>query len=229
MRENRKLLILFVVCIVLLMLSFGGKQQNDPQVTYEFTVDSDTYTDLSQVSTEGLPFYDSMEEAIKNANPKMFEGFEYAREVDTQIKMFESDTGIILFYEAYETSKNGRFVVARFEKRTAGNKDEYGLVSISPSEIEKGGFGYDKNPEKNVRFSIQSSQVRNMLGYTLDGEKRFVWGITKLPEVQNVIIEGQKPDEVIAYKQFDEDWYFWYYTDLQSDKTIDELNIEFVE
>ena len=209
MRENRKLLILFVVCIVLLMLSFGGKQQNDPQVTYEFTVDSDTYTDLSQVSTFG--------------------GCEYAREVDTQIKMFESDTGIILFYEAYETSKNGRFVVARFEKRTAGNKDEYGLVSISPSEIEKGGFGYEKNPEKNVRFSIQSSQVRNMLGYTLDGEKRFVWGITKLPEVQNVIIEGQKPDEVIAYKQFDEDWYFWYYTDLQSDKTIDELNIEFVE
>lgn len=228
MRENRKLLILFVVCIALLMLSFGGKQQ-EPQTTYEITVDPDTYTDLSQVSTEGLQYYDSMEEAIKNANPKMLEGYECAREPDTIVKVFESDTEALMFYISYENSRKGVSNIAKFEKRVVNGREQYGFTSMSPSEITKWGI-YEKNPKKYVRFSIDASILTNMQGFRIgDGDERFIWGFTQLPEIQNLEIETQKPDEVIKYQEFGNDWYFWYYTDLQSDKTADELNIEFVE
>ena len=229
MMEKRKLLIPFAVCIVLLMLSFGGKQQNDPQVTYEFTVDSDTYTDLSQVSTEGLQYYDSMEEAIMNANSKMLEGYECVREPDTIVKVFESDTEALMFYISYENSRKGVCNIAKFEKQMVNGKAQYGFTSMSPSEITKWGI-YDKNPEKYVRFIIDASALTNMLGFRIgEDDERFVRGYTQFPEIQNLEIEGQKPDEVIKFQMFDKDWYFWYYTDLQSDKTADELNIEFVE
>lgn len=79
-------------------------------------------------------------------------------------------------------------------------------------------------------FSIDASILTNMQGFRIgDGDERFIWGFTQLPEIQNLEIETQKPDEVIKYQEFGNDWYFWYYTDLQSDKTTDELNIEFVE
>lgn len=228
MKKKRRLLIFLAVCIALLMLSFGDKQ-HDPQTTYELTVDPDTYTDLSQVPTEGLQYYGSMEEAIKNVNPKMLEGYECAREPDTIVKVFESDTEALMFYISYENSRKGVSNVAKFEKKMVNGKVQYGFTSMSPSEITKWGI-YDKDPEKYVRFIIDTSELANVLGFRIgEDDERFVCGYTQFPEIQNLEIEGQKPDEVIKFQQFDKDWYFWYYTDLQSDKTADELNIEFVE
>ena len=36
-------------------------------------------------------------------------------------------------------------------------------------------------------------------------------------------VEGQKPDAVIPYEETGKQWYFWYFTDLQSDKEGTEL------
>lgn len=114
-----------LACIVLLMMAFEDKQ-HDPQTTYEITVDPNTYTDLSHISTEGLQYYDSMEETIKNANTKMFEGYECAREVDTPIKILESDTEALFFYLSYETGKSGYFVITRYVKENLNVKEKYG-------------------------------------------------------------------------------------------------------
>lgn len=244
--KKKILLALGILCILLLSLSLGDEKndsqitygitvddgKNDSQITYEITVDSGTNVDLSQRSTEGLLYYDSMEEAMKNANPKMFEGYECAREPDTIVKIFETDTEALMFYISYESARKGVSNIAKFEKQTVDGKEQYGLVFMTPDEITKSiwEIGYEKNPEKNVRFSIQASSLSNMLGYRVGEEgERFVWGITKLSEVQNLVIDGQRPDEVIQYQEFDKDWYFWYYTDLESDSSIEDLVIEFVE
>lgn len=43
-------------------------------------------------------------------------------------------------------------------------------------------------------------------------------------DIRKLRVEGQKPDGIIEHKHFGEIWYFWYFTDLQSDKSGQKLN-----
>ena len=48
-------------------------------------------------------------------------------------------------------------------------------------------------------------------------------GIEKGESAEALTVEGQKPDAVIPYEENGKKWYFWYFTDLQSDKEGNEL------
>ena len=54
-------------------------------------------------------------------------------------------------------------------------------------------------------------------------DTRFVFGYAHDKEIYSLEVEGQKPDGIIEHKHFGEIWYFWYFTDLQSDKEGNEL------
>lgn len=69
-----------------------------------------------------------------------------------------------------------------------------------------------------------------MLVYRFEeSDERTLWGTSKLEEVNCLLVDGQKPDEVIKYKRYDEDWYFWYYRDLESNADVDDIKIVFEE
>ena len=132
-------------------------------------------------------------------------------------------------YLTYETEKRGYYVITKFYKKIDGTI-KYALVRDSPSGIRKHLIGYEKNPKENVRFSLESSSVTRMLVYRFEeSDERTLWGTSKLEEVNYLLVDGQKPDEVIKYKRYDEDWYFWYYRDLESNADVDDIKIVFEE
>ena len=47
--------------------------------------------------------------------------------------------------------------------------------------------------------------------------------LKKGESAEALTVEGQKPDAVIPYEENGKKWYFWYFTDLQSDKEGNEL------
>ena len=64
-----------------------------------------------------------------------------------------------------------------------------------------------------------------MQHYGIDKNARFVFGghhgsrkLKKGESAEALTVEGQKPDAVIPYEENGKKWYFWYFTDLQSDK-----------
>ena len=68
-----------------------------------------------------------------------------------------------------------------------------------------------------------------MRDYGIDKDKKIcIWGhhgrgIEKGESAEALDCEGQKPDAVIPYEENGKKWYFWYFTDLQSDKEGNEL------
>ena len=68
-----------------------------------------------------------------------------------------------------------------------------------------------------------------MQHYGIDKNARFVFGdimeeeLKKGESAEALTVEGQKLDAVIPYEENGNQWYFWYFTDLQSDKEGNEL------
>ena len=68
-----------------------------------------------------------------------------------------------------------------------------------------------------------------MQHYGIDKDARFVFGdimeekLKKGESAEALTVEGQKPDAVIPYEENGKKWYFWYFTDLQSDKEGNKL------
>ena len=63
-----------------------------------------------------------------------------------------------------------------------------------------------------------------MQSVNIDPSKgRFIYGESRYKEIYRLKVEGQKPTEIIPYKVFREQWYFWYYENLESDKAGNQL------
>lgn len=228
---NRKKIVLGIIiigCAFGLLLPVSAAKTSTQKNKIELTVDPDDTASIQPAYSSGaLVYYPTMEEAIAKTDTDMFDEYPGSRNIDTKVQSFESDDTALLFYAGNE--KDGYFVAARFEKRITEDNTEYALTNISPSEISKGGLGTIKDPQENVRNSIEASAMCNMLGYTTaDADERFVWGISMLEDVNHMKIDGQKPDAVISYEQSGTTWYFWYYENLKSDAAISDLKIEFV-
>lgn len=87
---------------------------------------------------------------------------------------------------------------------------------------------YLDNAREVIKNNIIASEIIGSIGINLE-EERFISGevcedfFEEGESIENLKIEGQKPDEIIEYESFGKTWYFWYYNDLQSDKKYDEL------
>ena len=92
----------------------------------------------------------------------------------------------------------------------------------------------EHNRHYNRLFSAKSSVRVSLSCLCIDrdysvypGEKRFCWGISDYEKVNDLVIEGQRPTAVIPYTACDNQSYFWYYEDIQSDKPFDEMEFTF--
>lgn len=231
---KRKYVSIFAIALLTVIgikcLETEGQHEPKQEISIMVDTNSEAEFSISDTDEEKIVYCDTKEEAIANSDPKMLSDYAYARQVDTAIASIESEDEAIFFYLSYETKRRGCYVIAKFYKKEVDGKTQYGLVSVIHSEAGKLTIGYEKNPEENVRFSLKSSDVERMLGYRFtNSNERTVWGVSKLEEVNHLLLDGQRPDEVIQYKRFDEDWYFWYYRDLKSDVDVSEINIEFDE
>ena len=47
--------------------------------------------------------------------------------------------------------------------------------------------------------------------------------------MSDLLLDGQRPDEVIKYEYFDTNWYLGDYRDLESDADVEDIKIEFEE
>ena len=69
------------------------------------------------------------------------------------------------------------------------------------------------NPGLTVTFI---DKIEEVTGYVEEELK-------KGESAEALTVEGQKPDAVIPYEENGKKWYFWYFTDLQSDKEGNKL------
>lgn len=177
-----------------------------------------------------LVFCPSMKEAVEQAEPTIFNNYPGAEKVDLIIKEFESEDKGLLFYDGFSDKKDGCFVIARFQKRVTEEGAEYALIGISPTSFSKYSIYFEGKVDEMVKDCIRISATENLMGYSVAEEGEwFVWGTTRLEEVNHMTIDGQAPDEVISYEEFGKTQYFWYYSDLKSNSQIDDMKIECVK
>ena len=88
----------------------------------------------------------------------------------------------------------------------------------------------DRNIEYISKMEIADAMMTVIKhSYGIDKDARFVFGdimeeeLKKGESAEALTVEGQKPDAVIPYEENGKKWYFWYFTDLQSDKEGNEL------
>jgi hypothetical protein len=89
------------------------------------------------------------------------------------------------------------------------------------ADIYLGAYGLKGSIKAKLRLSDFKDE------FNVDNPKaRFIWGLCVFDEIHTLKIEGEKPTEIIPYMAFGKTEYFWYYSDLKSDKPSSELKVE---
>ncbi len=199
--------------------------------------DNEENTNLT-VNVSGNPFstkesgkeniyYDSMQEALLNSTISLELEEQYRRNIDEEIKLFENDKYALLFYRSIKDKKEEAFNCVRFNVDMENGKKMYQFEQMR-GETARYNSIYLDNAREVIENNIIASEIIGSIGINPE-EERFISGevckdfFEEGESIENLKIEGQKPDEIIEYESFGRTWYFWYYNDLQSDKKYDEL------
>lgn len=179
-------------------------------------------------------YYDSMQEALLNSTISLNSEEQYRRNIDEEIKLFENDKYALLFYRSIKDKKEEAFNLVRFRVQSDENNNKrYRVEHMTGSILEYNSMFWG-NASESIESALWVSEIEKELGINLEKE-RFVYGMIREDffeegeSIENLKIEGQKPDEIIEYESFGKTWYFWYYNDLQSDKKYDELEFTIKE
>ena len=166
-------------------------------------------------------YYDSVEEALANET-RVLKDDPYMRQVDEIIKRWESDEYAVIYYRAIKDSKTEGFVTCKFKVQNK-EKRQYAVMACSPTESNVNDKFLKTDPIEHVRSFIElEGYVTN---YSVDDDKKFRNGFSRLPEIESLTIEGVPPTEIIKYEVFGKTEYMWYYEDFNFDKPIPELDI----
>lgn len=224
-----------------------GEMTKDMEMSAESTKDkkdnteetSEISVNITKDSSSGQQntvdeYYDTMQEALLNATISLEPEEQYRRNIDEVIKEFESDEYALLVYRSTKDKKEEAFNFVRF--RIQLNKEGskcYQAQSMTGSTLRYNSIFMTDSASELIESALWASEVKN-IGVN-PKEERFVYGmirnsvLTKEENIYNLKIEGQKPDEIIEYESFGKTWYFWYYNDLQSDKSSSELKVTLKE
>lgn len=237
MDRNRMIKRVFLISLFVLIMLHDRRSSSPRETQVETTIQvdmDDDYTLSYIVPDNGeeedeveLVFCHSIEEAVESWEPDEYAGI---NRIDVRIKEFESEDKALLFYIVYTDKNHGYFVIAKFQKRVTEQGTEYAIVGICPSKTSRYGVTLDFTFKDEAKGFIVVANMASFMGYTLaeEGEK-FVWGASRWDEAVHMTIDGQAPDEVISYEEFGKTRYFWYYENLESDASLDDLQIECVK
>ncbi|MEG0191521.1 MAG: hypothetical protein RR869_10570 [Lachnospiraceae bacterium] len=217
------LFFLFVTTISLGVLIEKGvlkTREERPSVTMEYTPQNIAgMIDEEKISDSN--YYDSIDKALKNNNTIEDEENCYKKKIDEIIKRFENDNYVTLYFKSVKNKNVECLTFAKFKKKEIEGKVGYTFISSIPTETERG------IPTVGGVESLIESQLAlsdYMQNVNIDSENtRFVFGDCKSDKIFNLEVEGQKPSEIIPYESFGEQWYFWYYENLESNKVGNEL------
>lgn len=118
--------------------------------------------------------------------------------------------------------------LAHFQISKEDEKRKYLHVRSHTKDYYRGGE-YEDDANEMIRSELIGSDYTQSANISYPSG-RFAYGDTpkcmmkKGEDIRKLRVEGQKPDGIIEHKHFGEIWYFWYFTDLQSDKSGQKLN-----
>lgn len=210
-----------------------NKVKDDNEENTNLTVNVTGNPFSTQVSGKENIYYDSMQEALLNSTISLELEEQYRRNIDEEIKLFENDKYALLFYRSIKDKKEEAFNHVRFNVDMENGKKMYQFEQMR-GETARYNSIYLDNAREVIENFIIASEIIGSIGINPE-EERFIYGTVckdffeEGESIENLKIEGQKPDEIIEYESFGRTWYFWYYNDLQSDKKYDELEFTIKE
>ena len=170
-------------------------------------------------------YYPTMEEALQKADVYYDEYEPYQKNKDNLLVDMENDQYRFIYYQSIQKKKSMN-TFATFKIREVNGEKRYAFLRSYVRDSEKFYKGIG-DADKNTKAQLARSDY--MQHYGIDKDARFVFGdimeekLKKGESAEALTVEGQKPDAVIPYEENGKKWYFWYFTDLQSDKEGNKL------
>ena len=198
----------------------------DPNIKESYTGEYPRY--VSEVNEDDIPdeeYYPTMEEALQKADVYYDEYEPYQKNIDHLLVDMENAQYRFIYYQSIQKKKSMN-TFATFKIREVNGKKQYAFLRSYVRDSEKFYKGIG-DADKNTKAQLARSDY--MQHYGIDKDARFVFGdimeeeLKKGESAEALTVEGQKPDAVIPYEENGKKWYFWYFTDLQSDKEGNEL------
>ena len=183
---------------------------------------------VSEVNEDDIPdeeYYPTMEEALQKADVYYDEYEPYQKNIDHLLVDMENEQYRFIYYQSIQKKKSMN-TFATFKIREVNGEKRYAFLRSYVRDSEKFYKGIG-DADKNTKAQLARSDY--MQHYGIDKDARFVFGdimeekLKKGESAEALTVEGQKPDAVIPYEENGKKWYFWYFTDLQSDKEGNKL------
>ncbi len=228
MSFKRKLVITLVIIVggirILTILMPQKEEEHQKKSTQTEVVitggNLDVLKPIDEDAIEDSEYRNTIEEALKyqgdNSNPENA----YMYNVDEVLFQLESDKYSTIYYRSVKSKTEECYTMAKLKKKLIDGNIKYVFLSCNYSEMEDNAWIVGSF-ESIVESKLKLLDVARDLGP--NPEKRFVYGDTKDEKIFKLKIEGQEPTGIIPYESFDEQWYFWYYEDLKSDKPGSQL------
>ena len=221
--------ILFVIGIlgIVILYWYDRSITLDPNIKESYTGEYPRY--VSEVNEDDIPdeeYYPILRiSALQKADVYYDEYEPYQKNIDNLLVDMENDQYRFIYYQSIQKKKSVN-TFATFKIREVDGKKQYAFLRSYVRDSEKFYKGIG-DADKNTKAQLARSDY--MQHYGIDKNARFVFGdimeakLKKGESAEALTVEGQKPDAVIPYEENGKKWYFWYFTDLQSDKEGNEL------
>ncbi len=225
--KKRTLLIIIIVLGVFSLFSLtngsnsGGGQPYPSQP--EVIIDGgnlDVLKPIDEEAIEDSEYYSTIEEALLYYGNKRVSADRYRYNISEEIFKMENEDYATIYYRSVKDENAECFTIAKLKKKKFEDGVKYTFLTCSYSEMEANAWIIGSF-EEIVESKLEALDYMGNLGS--DAQKRFVYGDTKDKKVFKLKIEGQEPSGIIPYESFGEQWYFWYYEDLESDKPGSQL------
>jgi len=214
--------LLLLVTGILLNHGILKRKGAQPEVTVKYTPGG-SFSDIDEGNIADSEYQETLQEALYRNGIEMEGETEYQKNIDEIIKTFENDDYISIFFRSVRDSKLECFTMAKFKKKTIDGKVKYVFLTSIPRAAPKDGW-YIDNFEENIRGHLTLCDFMQNVNISPEST-RFLYGESRFKEIYQLQIEGQKPTEIIPYEIFGEQWYFWYYEDLQSSKVGSQIEL----
>ena len=209
--------VIFLMLIGMALLSELGIIENssdEPQIRIEYKPQNIG----EQIDEETIPdsqYYSSPADAMKNSYPETDPEQIYRKNIDEEIARFENEDYVSIYFRSVKDKNTECFTFAKFKKKIIEGEEKYTFLTSIPTESER------EAPILGTWESIIETQLAlndYKQNVNIDPEHtRFVFGDCQTEKIYNMKVEGQSPTGIIPYESFGEQWYFWYYENLESD------------
>ena len=226
-------LMLIIITLMVFLIKMGiYMERNSEKMGDEtnFNIEYKGEFPQENIDEEEIPdsdYYSTVEEALKGSE-WFWENFkEYKKDIKYIIAKFENENYLSMYFSLEKNENEISYVFEKFKVKEMDGKKEYTLLKYY-SQISKKDAWYMGSCTENLGNQLMMADFAE--GVNINPEStRFVWGnlpqkeMEKGEDIKKLRVEGQKPDGIIEYKDFNDTWYFWYYEDLESDKPGSQL------